>query len=454
MRAIAGHIRQHYLKWLGALLLLAWLICTGIFAAERWLFADSAYTLFRLLNREPLIYDRFANLLQLWPAMLAVKLGMPATLVLYITNFTLPAGYAAAWIWYMRGRPLRALIFPALLWASGPQMFFLGYSEIGMAALFFGIILCAEPPSGWQGGIWMAGWFTLMFLAHPASLILAAPAVMFAGIRLGKNRLILMAGAAALAWCIQWMVSPTANPYDRNLLSQLGSPQVWKSLKQAYSLQYFRQSITGWMWPSWVALLFTSWTLRSGAYPRRYWFISGYAAISLLVILVVYAAGDAPVMMEKYFYPWVIICVGSALYFLRLPVVAALFSLAVAISGFLMLNRVAGFYAGRLKELQVKTSQYRELNQTLILSNNRQVEQLGSVWALPYETMCLSALEERPTVTVRISDNGQLKSDAAAAADSLFLGAPFMPPWPKRLLHQRYFNLKQEPYFIDSVAAH
>lgn len=452
MHAIAGHIRQQYLKWLGALLLLAWLICAGFFAAERWLFADSAYTLFRLLNREPLIYDRFANLLQLWPAMLAVKLGMPASLVLHVANLTLPACYAAAWLINMRNRPLRALMFPALLWASGPQMFFLGYSEIGMAALFFGIILCAEPPAGWQGGIWMAGWFALMFLSHPASLILAVPAVMFAGIRLGKNRLILMAGAAALAWYIQWLVSPAANPYDRNLLSQLSSREIWKSLKQAYSLQYFRQSITGWMWPSWVALLFTSWTLRSAAYPRRYWFISGYAVISLLVILVVYAAGDAPVMMEKYFYPWVIICVGACFYFLRLPAVAALFALAVAISGFLMMNWASGFYTGRVKELREKTTLYRDLNRTLLLGNDRQVEKLGSAWALPYETMCLSALEGKSTVTVRISDNGHLKSDSAAAADSLFLGAPFMPPWPKRLLNQRYFSLKQERYFIDSIA--
>lgn len=454
MHAHAGHIRKHYLKWLGALLLLSWLICAAIFASERWLFADSAYTLFRLLNREPLVYDRFANLLQLWPAMLAAKAGMPASLVLHIANLTLPACYAVAWLMFMRGRPLRALLFPALLWASGPQMFFLGYSEIGMAALFFGIILCAEPPGGWQGVIRMTCWFILMFLAHPASLLLAVPAVLYPAIKLGKTRIGLMAGAAALAWCIQWLVSPAANPYDRNLLSQLGSPEVWKSLKQAYSLQYFRHSITGWMWPSWVALLFTSWTFRGTAHTHRYWFISGYAAISLLVILVVYAAGDAPVMMEKYFYPWVIICVGACFYFLRLPAVAALFALAVAISGFLMMNRASGFYTGRVKELRVKTTQYRDLNRTLLLGNDRQVEKLGSAWALPYETMCLSALEGKSTVTVRISDNGHLKSDSAAAADSLFLGAPFMPPWPKRLLNQRYFSLKQELYFIDSVAAH
>ena len=75
---------------LGILMLASWLSAVVYYALPRWLHTDSAYTLFRLLNKEALVYDRFTNYLQLAPAVLAVKMALPANVVMHLVNITLP----------------------------------------------------------------------------------------------------------------------------------------------------------------------------------------------------------------------------------------------------------------------------------------------------------------------------------------------------------------------------
>lgn len=452
MAALAAHIRKHYLGWLGLLLLLGWILSATIYASARWLYVDSAYTLFRLLNLEPLVYDRFANLLQLWPAMLAARLGWPAAVVMHAANLTLPLFYLAAWAYFAVKQPQQSLIFPMMLWATGPQMFFLGYSEIGMAALIFGILLMLKPMEGLWGIFRLSLWFLLLFLSHPAAPLLALCALLLRCLQNGWAQLKIMLPALAISLLFQWLTAPATNPYDQHLLSQLSSPDAWKNIADSYSLRYFITSATGWLWTAPVALFIGILAAPAGASAARRLFIPGYALVCLIIIIVVYANGDAPVMMEKYFYPWLLVCLAAAVCADLGSAGMAVFSVAIAVSGWLFMQKESGPYRQRLADLHSATTAIREARRPMLLTDIHPLSDIGSTWALPYESMCMSALEQTQTVTIRQSETARLESDSAAATDSLFLGAPFMPPWPKRLLNPRYFRLQPGPYFIRKGA--
>lgn len=452
MSSLAGHIRKNHLGWLGLLLLLGWIVCATVFAAERWLYVDSAYTLFRLLNLEPLVYDRFANLLQLWPAMLAARLGWPAAVVMHVANLTLPIFYLTAWAFFTTKQPQKSLIFPIMLWATGPQMFFLGYSEISMAALIFGILLLLPAQEGIRGIFRLSLWFLLLFLSHPAAPLLAVCVVLLFYLQYGRNQLKIMLPALAITLILQWLTAPATNPYDQHLLSQLSSASAWKNITDSYSLKYFTDSLLGWLWTAPVALFIGILAAPAGTSTARRLLIPGYALVCLLIIIVVYAGGDAPVMMEKYFYPWLLICLTPFFYADLSKRLTALLCIALAVSGWLYMQKALAQYTRRYAELQLTTQNFRKAKMPLLLIDYHPLKDIGSTWALPYESMCISALDHAQTVSIRQSETGKLQSDSAAAADSLFLGAPFMPPWPKRLLNPRYFRLQAGPYLIRKGA--
>lgn len=435
---------------------LIWFALSVYFAQSRWLFADSAYTFFRILDGQSLIYDRYSNLIQLWPARLLAYAGLPANTVLHTLNLTLPVLFVLAWLYCRRYSRGNALIFPISLWLTGPQMFFLGYSEISMAVLFFGLLFCdLKLNSNWDK-LKTFTIVTLMLMSHPAGILFLIP-LLFRHIRqIGRNSVFSLGLIIALAFGVKMVISPDTNPYDKGMLGNLVNPDNWMNLPQSYSLRYFISAFTGWMWPLGVAVLFLLVLFvrsfrKNGGVKLTVLIYLLFIMLVVLVTLLVYHAGDANVMMEKFFYPILLIALAGVLIFDAHKVLSALFALSVLTFSFIGIARETYFYNQRLINLNQMIEKRVSDNQFKVITNLKS-EALANTWALPYETMCLSAIVQSPTVTIRFSENGKLKSDSAVVSDSLYLGAPFMPPWPQRTLNRVYFRLPETVYRIDSLS--
>lgn len=444
-----------YTHYLSLAMFLAWFALTAYFASARWLYADSAYTFFRILDAQPLVYDRFTNLLQLWPAQLLVKLNASPVLILNVLNYSLPLLFLASWYFTRKQAGVLSLVFPALLWLTGPQMFFLGYSEISMSMLFFGLLICSKPVSTVKNAMVFTAFVFLMLFAHPAAVLLIIPVLFYQFSAAGKTSFYHAVAIVSVILAVKWMFSPATNPYDKGLMENVLSKEVWKSLADSYSLKYFNGSLSGWLWPIRIGIILVIlqfiWLARNtrkAGYGMLLYL--AYIGFCVLVLIAIYQAGDAAVMMEKYFYPLQVIVFAGVLLYLREKYIRQLFLIAIFGFGFIGIAGQSYFYQQRVKEMDAMVNRYEQNGRFKVVTNLKS-ESLGSTWALPYESLCISSLRNRKSVTVRASANGKLQHDSAAAADSLYLGAEFMPPWPQRTLNKKYFSLPAVNYSIDSI---
>lgn len=433
-------------------MLSAWLGIAIFYANPRWLHTDSAYTLFRLLNKEALVYDRFTNYLQLAPAVLAVKMALPANVVLHLVNITLPLFFVVTWFFTHRLSPGKALIFPLLLWLSGPEMMFIGYSEIHMAVLccsLFWFLNYQENPPKWALLMTALG----AFMAHPAALMLMGGTLL--AISMGSNTSTKWRDAillSILAAFLQYLVSPATNNYDSGLLDKLTNASGWMLLTGHYSWQYFYTNLMGWMWP--LIAIFVTLAIIGFKQNKSLKTALGLAYIitCCLMLVVVYQSGDSAVMMQKFFYP--ILVVAALLLFSHSSYAKLIYAYTAVfwVSGivFFLLYGNGYFYRQRVKELAFQSKQYTKYGYQKVIVNHYG-EAIGTPWALPYESMCIAAIEKQPTISIRYSENGRLKPDSMAVGDTLYLGATFMPPFPVKSLNPDYFRLDEKPYFIDSL---
>jgi hypothetical protein len=437
---------------LGILMLASWLSAVVYYTLPRWLHTDSAYTLFRLLNKEALVYDRFTNYLQLAPAVLAVKMALPANVVMHLVNITLPLFFVAAWFFTQRISTHKALVFPLMLWLSGPEMLFIGYSEIHMAvlccSLFWFLSTQANPPK-WALFVTSLG----AFMAHPAALMLMGGSLLAVWISSNESKkwrdLILINISAAF---LQYLISPATNNYDSGLLEKIKTPSGWLHITSHYSWDYLCANLSGWMWPL-IAMFVTLAVIGfKQVKPLKTILGLAYIVICCLMLVVVYQSGDATVMMQKFFYP---VLVVAALLFFSHNSYAKLVHTYTAVfwlSGivFFLLHGNGYFYRQRAKEVAFQSKQYTKDGYQKVIVNHYN-EAIGTPWALPYESMCIAAIEKQPTVSIRYSENGRLKPDSMAVGDTLYLGATFMPPFHVKTLNPVYFKLDEKPYFIDSL---
>jgi hypothetical protein len=448
---LPASFKAQLLKWLGAAMLAAWVLMAIFFVNARWLYADSAYTLFRVLNKEPLIYDRFSNLIQLSPSIVLAKLNMPASIILHSLNLTLPLLFILGWLWQSNKDNSKALIFPFLLWACGPQAFYFGYSEILLAAFFFGMLICLKPAKEVKEISWFWATCLLMFMSHPAAWLFSIPVIIYHTSFSGKKLIFPLLGCIVAAAGIQYLLSPPTNPYDKGLLQNVLNPSIWQNLGSANSLSYLYGAIKGWMWFLLPAAIFAVYSMFRAERNKHIPIMLIFWLFAFLIVLVIYHRGEAHGNMEKFFYPCIASVFGTLVFYNRSKLGIALFGVAFVVSQCLFIWEQCGIFCNRYQLLNNTCNQFRAQGKSKVLTLY-EGENWQSVWALPYESMALSALQNKATVSIRSSIKDKWKSDAAAASDSLYLGAEFMPPWPQNKLNKRYFQLTKTAYYIDSTA--
>jgi hypothetical protein len=103
----------------------------------------------------------------------------------------------------------------------------------------------------------------------------------------------------------------------------------------------------------------------------------------------------------------------------------------------------------RWKQLDRRMRETAGTGKWLVKENEQLHLELGSVWALPYESLLYSSWKTPGQQKTLLPY--QDMPPAEARRPDLFIGAPFMPPLPLNKLNRRHFHLPLRAYqFTDS----
>ncbi len=434
---------------------------------ERWLHTDSAYTLFRILNHQSLFYDRIACELLVWPGQLLSHLGAPLNWVMQSVNIILPL---MAWLaWSLTDKsPLRWLYF-LVFFCGGSEVFFIGYSEIGLSALAFitaiqWIVLDAK-----RLPLLLFLSITIIWLSHPAGVLFLPILFLFGWRKLDLKQTLSLAIALTGLFIAKQLIAPS-NPYDAQLYCTLMNVQNFKQFTNLFSVNYLLHAAWFFIPAATAIACFIVGLLKPCRLSTSIYF--AIFLVDTLAAVLIYSQGDAHINMEKFFYPVAVIGMLSiGIQNRTQPRTQQLISIPLwflAFSMMLGIQKHLPNYAERKRLLfdLVKVQPHAKLliqqpaeeqgantNDTVAKIANA-LSQKGSLWGLSYETAIASKLIDlNETHTAKIMSPEEIKdwpTTHSQIADSLFIGAPFEQPQPINRLNHRYFRFAKNQYFTTA----
>ena len=457
--------------------------------AERWLHTDSAYTLFRILNHQSLFYDRFACELLVWPGQLLSHLGAPIRWVMQSINLILPLMAWAGWIFFHKS-PLRWLYF-LVIFSGGSEVFFIGYSEIGLSTLAFitTIHWMVSRPKN-QSLLLFMGMATI-WLSHPAGCLYFPIISLLGWKNLPLKQTLTLALSLAAVFIAKQLIAPS-NPYDAQLYGTLMNIQNFTQFTNLFSVNYLLHASWFFIPAATAIACFLVGLLKPSRIATSIYF--AIFVVDTLAAVLIYSQGDAHINMEKFFYPIAVIgmlSIGIIQWTSEKQALAStnqideqpshgngiqtrtqqLISIPLwflAFSMMLGIQKHLPNYAERKRLLfdLVKVQPHAKLliqqpaeeqgantNNSVAKITNA-LSQKGSLWGLSYETAIASkwiALNE--TRTAKIMSPEEIKdwpTTNKQIADSLFIGAPFEQPQPINRLNHRYFRFAKNQYLTTA----
>ena len=409
-----------------------------LFAWERTLYADSAYTLFNVLNGFSAVeHFRITQYLNLLPAQAGVLLQLPIHAVAIMLSLTpLLWAFAATWYSTFHLKNTRwSFYFMGIFLVTGHEFQFLGTAEMILALIFGGLFAMETRKSV------IGLWALLAYLAHPGIL----PALLAASLFQKQIKFHLMAITSSVV--LKLLFIPSSG-YENQILSNLLNIS---NVFQSWGWHYFYTSLFGgWALPYLVVFL-GGLVAFSG---RQRWLYIGAALSTTFFITYLYQDGDSGMMMQKSFAPlWLI---------LALPLLHAkessLFNNLLLISffgGCFYVYKQAHFHIHRQHELEKRISQLPVESKKIITTNDGfPADIYGIPWAIPYETLIYSThLNSEKPITYCLSDSATIQtliSNKKPLGKNEFRGASFAYPLKQEKLNQRYFSkLSTNAYRIE-----
>ncbi len=469
-------------RWLGkyaeGIIWPLWLFVVFHLGQERWLHTDSAYTLYRILNHQSLFYDRFACELIVWPGQLLTWLGAPISWVMQSLNLVLPL---MAWLtWAAAAKSTHRWIMFLLFLAGGSEVFFIGYSEIGLATwAFLSTLLLLDLTQYFKAAgrqklfyelLIAMGW-TILLLSHPASLLYAPILIGISLATRSKSENLVLLSIVSVCFIVKSFALPS-NTYDGGLYQTLFSRSTWTQFGSLWSVDYLLHA--DWFFipatTSFAALLIG--ITKPWRWISLFHFV--LTIIAIVVSLLIYSQGDAHINMEKFFFPVAVISMLSIPAYLwgsqrpkfgeyRLyKLTAKQRELSQSLIGILPWFLALSMLLGIQKHSPTYTNRKHQLF-TLVdaMPHGKMIAHYdtlskrifpGSLWGLPYETALASAfnaaqgsdlVELPPTKTMKPMSSEELadwSNIQSRIGDTVVIGAPFEMPQPIAKLNRRYFR--------------
>lgn len=441
----------------------AWLvlaILAVLYADQRILYQDSAFTMFKLVNLElPVEHYRWGTIILLLPAWLCAAAGLPLSLVFAIFSLTsIAVPYATSRLIYKWVPDNYLYILPLFIPCSlGAEWYFMAMAEM-VPALCYGLMFAAlafrlETPNSSKFALSIV-MLVLAFVTHPATLLFCALSVVLLYTTGNRKHALLYAGIVTLAILLKKYALPSS-AYEAEYLGR-GGLQAWLEIDHNWTLGWVKGGyLKRFALPTVVfccgLILHTKGRKIISQLP-----VLGAMIFLFLVVVVIYQQGDSDLMMEKNFAPLLLFAFMPFFYVnhngwqMRLAMV--MLSLLIVALGLVARFQHSTFYSQRLKNLDELL--LRHTNERTFVSDTAfAAPSWGSTWALPYETLLRSSQAgaiHNQSKTINLFKGSQLDS-AKLESRGIFYGAEFAYPLTQKQLNSRYYKLSDSSQYREGL---
>lgn len=450
------------IKFFGSILLLSFLIQAIVFNLEKVMYADAAFSVFRLLNEEviPVEHGRFSGSIMHLPAYIGLKIGLGAGMLFKLFamgQWLFFIGVFTVLLWLKK--PVAALTLLVSLSGFMRESFFITTElpvALGFALLYHALLTyqCDDKRTRFLYfvGTSVAAIFTLY--AHPAALVFLLFFILWAAIQQEIQSKWLLRHAAFLIclFAVRFVVFSSTG-YEQNFWSQLTSFQSYLyNLRNAYSSQFFFQAYGGFYLPLIIMWAMSLRRLIMEVNKVPFYFILLGMPLLWSVIVHVFAAGDVNPMMEKNFL--ILVLPVVFVFFFQLYKqqggVGGFLMVVVFIFGFWSLSKTmqsAEVYSSRLYHLdQLVANANTEHSDKFYTTKESFKKEHGEVWmvewALPFETLLMSLNQSgKGSFVLSFKENSQLQWNP-----NRFYAVDFYYPHLIQKLNPRFFQLSQREW--------
>jgi len=452
---------------LGHLTFLTLLVFAFILAKERVIFVDSGAQIFEFIRDESFaIYVRRYSmyLSQILPV-LAVKLHLPLSVVIYAYSLSMPIIGYTLWlitVYFLKNQRIGILMLFVMLGIR--HTFFHAISET-FQLMFFATFLYAwlfqtrnEQASIVSKTIYylIATLFiTLCIFIHPVAiffiLFILGLYLLSKDIPLFQKVLI---SIIAVGMIVLKFLDTSPKGHDAGFMISMSD-----FFNRALHLFVHRSS--GWYFGKladfyWMPLLMFVFSLLSYWKKKKYWyfaFVSGFVMLFWVITVVIYAPGDSTIGMERSYLPLFFFC-GLPFMIEVFPALSAKWNkvffiglTVLLIAGFTKIAVASVPYTQRLEKIGQIAALANQLDKKKILMNEetaRQVFPRVDSWGLGFESMIYSTLKGMDTtVNMYIVEHIDLL-EAAYQDPGIHFAVPWWPYWQIDALNPHYFRLPKQ----------
>lgn len=440
------------INWIGYSLFFLLSLAAIVLFKERVIYVDSAYYAFNLYNEGMPVaeHNRYAlYIYQLLP-WLMMKLGFSVAMVLRMYSLSHVLVHLIAFVILLRlKQPKMALLLLIMQVVGYRECFFLTVNETALAissTLLFAAYI--EHFEHHKSSLTKRVLIYLILLlialfSHPMAMILL-PFVLgyhLVRYRFAKEKirsLIPPVLVLSVVFLFRKLVSKESG-YEDDLFAQLNhTAQILGNLKDIYSFKFFTGEFKPeayffqvYFMPVLATLLVIVLYLRKRQYLQLFYYLLSSLAFWLLIIIL-FNRGDGNIFMEKNFTPWILVSFYPLKDLLeqdteKLPWATYFATLFIIVFSLYGVSRVTPMYQKRLYLMDRLICEKNEGHSKLLIQDStvNHDEWLG-IWALPYETILLSAVKKMPIVTAKIYHNEETINKELGRKD-IFLGADFIP---------------------------
>jgi hypothetical protein len=431
----------------------AWLVLSVLavlYADQRILYQDSAFTMFKLVNLElPVEHYRWGTIILLIPSWICAAVGLPLSLVFAVFSLSsIAVPYFTSKLIYKWVPDNYLYILPLFIPCSlGAEWYFMAMAEM-VPALCYGLLFAAlafrlETPYSSKFTLSIV-FLVLAFVTHPASLLFCALSVALLYTTGNKKHALRYAGIVFLAVLLKKYALPSS-AYEAEYLGR-GGLQAWLDIDNNWTLEWVKGGfLKRFTLPTLVfccgIILQSKGRKAISQLP-----VLGAMIFLFLLVVVIYQQGDSDLMMEKNFAPLLLFAFMPFFYLnhsgrqIRLTMV--MLSLLIVSLGLVARFQHVAFYSERLKNLDALI--LRHTNERAFVSDTAfESSTWGSTWALPYETILRSSQAKAIHNASKTINNfkGTQADSAKLATKGMFYGAEFAYPLTNKQLNTRYYKL-------------
>ncbi len=446
------------------LIIAIYFVLSVIFAFERILNIDCTFFFFNIVNYKTFFIPeyRFGIFLSQIPLIIAAKIGLSLTSLIYIYSISFPIFYLfVIWLCHSILKVKQAALLASLSLIIGVAYSFYHpvtetYHALIFTSLFLGVILSEEVKklNNFSALSIIISIEILALISHPIAVFTCSFVIVYIffnkEINYKKGILLLLFPIFSIA--IRFLLvdekSYDGKQYD-SLFANLQSVQNFFTL---YPVRYLYDRMFGLYLAPLIIIIYSVFIF---VYNKKYLLLSFMLLASLTYIVIAiltFANGDGDVMMEKTFMPF--------LFMYTIPFVDLFFKsnrkvkifntmiiIFIVLLSFAGIIKTSGIHTNRLDKLTetlAKTSypktiyNYSDLDKNLTRFNN---------WGTGIETLILAKCKLNKTATLYLVDD-KLKFEYPKNDSSLFLSITWWSHWNKNILDSNYFKVAELPYKI------